>query len=382
MGNQKNKKKQKDNALMPVTPNTEIALQDDEVIDEAVLFERVAAIIENRKYRAYAHANQETTLMFWEVGQYINSTVLGNQRAAYGKQILPTLSAKLVAKYGKNFTERNIYRMTLFTERFPDIKILPTLSAKLSWSHILEMLPLKSTEAQLYYANEVAKRNLSVHELRRQISRKAYERREIANAELTEQSIVPFNVFKDPYLLNMFSLKENYLEADLEKAILADIEAFILEFGHGFSFVERQKRMIVDGEDIVLDLLFFHRILKRLVAIELKLGRFKAAHMGQMLLHLKWLDKYERQEGEESPIGIVLCATANREKIELLEMDKAGIAVAEYWTHLPPKAEFEAKIKAIMVEAKERLERRKSLPGSEIQKEIDYFIEPKDDEDE
>jgi len=350
------------------------------LIDGSVLYERIAAIIENRKYRANAHANQETTMMFWEVGQYINSAVLNNERAAYGKQILMALSAKLVAKYGKSFTERNIYRMTLFAERFPDIKILPTLSAKLSWSHILELLPLKSTEAQLYYAKEVAVQDLGVHDLRRQISRKTFERREIANAELSEQSVVPFNVFKDPYLLDVLGLKDNYLEADLEKAILTDIEAFILEFGHGFSFVERQKRMILDGEDIVLDMLFYHRKLKRLVAIELKLGRFKAAYMGQMLLYLKWLDKYERQPDEEAPIGIILCATANREKVELLEMDKAGIAVAEYWTHLPPKAEFEAKIKEIMIEAKERLERRKSLLSSGIQREIEYFIESKDED--
>ena len=369
------KKKIKNGAMIPTAFNNEL-------VDEAALFERVAAIIENRKYRAYAHANRENTLMFWEVGQYINSAVLGNKRAAYGKQILSSLAAKLVAKYGKSFVERNIYRMTLFAERFSDLNILPTLSAKLSWSHILELLPLKSIEAQLYYAQEAAERNLGVRELRNQISRKAYERREIANTELSEQSAVPFNVFKDPYLLDVLGLKDNYLEADLEKAILADIESFILEFGNGFSFVERQKRMILDGEDIVLDLLFFHRKLKRLVAIELKLGKFKAEFMGQMLLYLKWLDRYERQPGEEAPIGIILCATANREKIELLEMDKAGIAVAEYWTHLPPKAEFEAKIKAIMIEAKERLERRKSFLGSEILKEIDYFIEPKDDENE
>jgi predicted nuclease of restriction endonuclease-like (RecB) superfamily len=371
-------------ALIPAVPEMaaydKSAVLSDGTVDESALFERVAAIIESRTTRASAYANSEVTLMFWEVGQYIKLTVLDNQRATYGKQILTTLSAKLVAKYGKSFAERNIYRMTLFAERFADIEILPTLSAKLSWSHILELLPLKSAEAQLYYAQEVAKRNLSVHELRRQISRKAFERREIANTELSAQAAVPFNVFKDPYLLDVFGLKDNYLEADLEKAILADIEAFILEFGHGFSFVERQKRMIVDGEDIVLDLLFYHRILKRLVAIELKLGKFQAAYMGQMLLYLKWLNRYERQAGEEAPIGIILCATANREKIELLEMDKAGIAVAEYWTHLPPKAEFEAKIKQIMLEAKERLERRKSFPNGEIQRDIDYFIEPKNDE--
>jgi len=320
--------------------------------------------------------------MYWEVGRHINSVVLENQRAAYGKKILMALAAKLIGKYGKNFTERNLYRMTLFAERFSDEEILPTLSAKLSWSHIIELLPLKSKEAQLYYANDVATRNLGVHELRRQISRKAYERQEIANTELSEESAVPFNVFKDPYLLDLLGLKENYIEADLEKAILTELEAFLLEFGHGFAFVERQKRMIIDGEDIILDLLFYHRKLKRLVAVELKLGVFKAAYKGQMELYLKWLDRYERQEGEESPIGIILCATASREKIEFLEMDKAGIAVAEYWTHMPPKAEFEMKIKAILIEAQERLARRKSLPADGGQKQLDYFYEPKGEEDE
>jgi predicted nuclease of restriction endonuclease-like (RecB) superfamily len=320
--------------------------------------------------------------MFWEVGGYINSVILDGKRAEYGKKILTALAAKLVQKYGKNFSERNLYRMMLFAERFDDVEILPPLAAKLSWSHFIELLPLKSNEARLYYANDVATRGYGTKELRRQISRKAYERREIANTELSEQSAVPFNVFKDPYLLDMFDLKENFLESDLEKAILVELEKFILEFGHGFTFVERQKRMIVDGGDIVLDVLFYHRILKRLVAVELKLGVFKAAYMGQMLLYLKWLDRYERQPGEDAPIGIILCATASREKIEMLELDKAGISVAEYWTHLPPKAEFERKIKEIMIEAKERLERRKSLNPDKIQKQIDYFLEQKGDEDE
>jgi len=287
---------------------------------------------------------------------------------------------KLSLHCGNSFTERNLYRMTLFAERFPNEKILPTLSAKLSWSHILELLPLKTQEAMLYYANDAAQRNLGVHELRRQISRKAYERREIANAELSDKSSVPFNVFKDPYLLDMFGLKENFAEADLEKAILTELEAFLIEFGHGFTFVERQKRMIIGNEDAVLDLLFFHRKLKRLVAVELKLGIFKASYKGQMELYLNWLNEYERLEGEEAPIGIILCTTANREKVELLKMDQAGIAVSEYWTHLPPKAEFEQKIKEILIEAKERLERRKSFPKSKTQRQLDYFYDPKDDD--
>jgi predicted nuclease of restriction endonuclease-like (RecB) superfamily len=221
---------------------------------------------------------------------------------------------------------------------------------------------------------------LGVRELRNQISRKAYERREIANSQLSKTSAIPFNVFKDPYLLDTLGLKENFLEADLEKAILTELETFILEFGHGFSFVERQKRMTMDGDDFTLDLLFYHRILKRLVAIELKIGKFLPQYKGQMEFYLKWLNRYERQDDENEPIGIILCTKASRNQIELMELDKSGIAVAEYWTNLPPKAEFERKIKEILTEARERLERRKSLPKGKVQKQIDYFYDSKDND--
>jgi len=232
----------------------------------------------------------------------------------------------------------------------------------------------------LYYAQDAVTRHLGKRELRKQISRKAYERREIANSQLTEESAVPFNMFKDPYLLDLFGLKENYLEADLEKAILADIETFLLEFGHGFTFADRQKRMTMDGEDFTLDLLFYHRVLKRLIAIELKLGKLKPSYMGQMRFYLKWLNRYERQEGENSPIGLILCTEASRGQIELMELDKEGIAVAEYWTQLPPKNEFSRKIGEIYEEAQERLERRKSLTSGNTNRQIDYFYETKDED--
>ena len=153
-------------------------------------------------------------------------------------------------------------------------------------------------------------------------------------------------------------LHQGHDEADLEAAILRQLEAFILELGRGFAFVERQKRMVIDGEDFYLDLLFFHRRLRRLVAVELKLGRFKAAHKGQMELYLKWLDKHERQPGEEAPIGLILCAESSREQVELLGMHKDGITVAEYWTELPPKAELEQHLHQALIEARERLARR------------------------
>lgn len=358
----------------------EIVLADDSRVDENTLFKRVSEIIESRKSRAGAYANREITLMYWEVGRYISSILLGGERAEYGKRIVASLASQLVERYGQAFDVHNIRRMMRFAEKFDDFQIVTPLASQLSWSHFIEILPIKCDEARIYYANEAATRDLSAKELRRQISRKAYERQEIANSQLAVASSIPFNVFKDPYLLDVLGLKENFLEADLEKAILIELEAFILEFGHGFTFVERQKRMTMDGDDYTLDLLFFHRTLRRLVAIELKIGKFIPQYKGQMEFYLKWLNRYERQEGENEPIGLILCTKASRNQIELLELDKSGIAVAEYWTNLPSKADFERKIKEILHEAQERLERRKSLPDSGRRKQIDCFYEAKDDD--
>jgi predicted nuclease of restriction endonuclease-like (RecB) superfamily len=360
------------------------ALRQPGFTDEPKIFNHITAIIENRKSRAAAHANCEVTLMYWEIGKYISSVILEGDRGEYGKQIVVTLAQQLQVKYGSSFDYTNIHRMVQFAKRFPDIEIVVPLAQQLSWSHFIALLPLKSNEAFIYYAQEAISRRLGKRELRKQIARKAFERKEIANAELTKQTVVPFNLFKDPYLLDVLGLKDNFLEADLEKAILVEMEKFILEFGHGFSFVERQKRMTMDGDDFRLDLLFYHRDLKRLVAVELKLGKFKPYYKGQMEFYLRWLNKYERREGENAPIGLILCTEASRDQIELMEMDKVGIAVAEYWTALPPKVEFERKIKEIYAEAQERLERRKSLPdGDGTPRQIDYFLESdKDDEDE
>jgi len=160
--------------------NTDLAVQNTAVIDEAALFEQVSAIVENRKFRAQAAANSEGTLMFWEVGQYVNSVILEAKRAAYGKQIVATLSLQLQEKYGKTFELTSLRRMMRFAEKFADHSIVATLSPQLSWSHIIELLPIKTDEARIFYAQDAVKRRLGVRDLRKQISRKAYERREIA----------------------------------------------------------------------------------------------------------------------------------------------------------------------------------------------------------
>jgi predicted nuclease of restriction endonuclease-like (RecB) superfamily len=251
--------------------------------------------------------------------------------------------------------------MMQFAEVFPDVEIVVPLSRQLSWSHFIDLIPLKNKDSRNFYVQKIVNENWSVRETRKQIEQKTYERTEIANLQIATEINDLQHTFKDPYFLDFLGLKDGYLENDVETAILKELENFILELGTGFTFVERQKRMIIDDEDYYLDLLFFHRKLKRLVAIELKIGKFKAKYKGQMELYLKWLDKYDKQEGENSPVGLILCAGKSVEQIELLQMHKDGIMVAEYWTELPPRKELEQKLHQLLNEARERIAQRKTL---------------------
>lgn len=328
---------------------------------ESALFNEISTLIDQSQTQVVSQVNSAMTLLFWQVGRRINEFVLEHKRAEYGKQIVVTLSRQLQERYGRNFEEKNLRRMLQFAEAFPEPEKVVTLSRLLSWSHFLVLLPLKTEEQRLFYAQRTIQEQMGVRGLRKQIEQKAYERTAIANAQLPDPTHHLSGNFKDPYLLDFLNLPAGYLEIDLETAILSELEKFILEVGKGFAFVERQKRMIIDGGDHYLDLLFFHRKLKRLVAIELKIGKFQAKHKGQLELYLKWLNKHERQEGEETPVGLILCAEASREQVELLEMHKDGIMVAEYWTELPPRKELEKRLHKAYSEAKEIIDKRKLL---------------------
>ena len=325
------------------------------------LHAELRALIAASRQRLAGAVNAELTRLYWTLGQRLGIEVLGGERAGYGARLLDQLGEQLAREFGRGFESRNLRRMVKFAQAFPDTEIVSTLSTQLSWSHLVTIVALKSPEARAFYAQRAAQDGWSVRELSHQIDRKAFERTEIAAAQSPVLPAAPAQVFKDPYFLDFLGLRQGHDEADLEAAILRQLEAFILELGRGFAFVERQKRLVIDGEDFYLDLLFFHRRLRRLVAIELKLGRFKATHKGQMELYLKWLDKHERQAGEEAPIGLILCAESSREQVELLQMHKDGITVAEYWTELPSKAELERQLHEALVEARERLARRGML---------------------
>ena len=318
------------------------------------LFSEISEFIELSKQTVRVQANSVLTALFWKIGHRIRQEILAEKRAAYGQEIVVSLSKKLVERYGRNFEEKNLRRMVQFAEQFKNEDFVVTLSRQLTWSHILVILPLKNSIARNYYIHQTSLQSWGVRELRRQIQLKSFERTEIANAQIGDGKMVPLNTFKDPYLLDFLGLKNAYLETDLENAILVQLEQFILELGKGFAFVERQKRMIIDGSDYYLDLLFYNRQIKRLVAIELKLGKFEASHKGQMELYLKWLNKYEKQEGENHPIGLILCAESSKEQIELMELHNDGIIVAEYLTQMPPRREMEKKLKELWAKAKDK----------------------------
>ncbi len=325
------------------------------------LFEQIKNLIEQTKNSVAVAVNSSLTIMYWEIGNKINQDILNNQRAEYGKEIVVTLSRQLQDNFGKGFVEKNLRRMMQLANAIEKQKVV-TLSRELSWSHFLALLPLQNNLKIEFYAQMSIAQNWGVRTLRERIDSMLYERttlskqpEELIKNELenTKQECFSKNIIlKDPYLLDFLEVNDRYLEKDLEDAILRSIEQFIFELGVGFSFIERQKRIIIDGEDFKIDLLFYNRKLKRLIAIDLKIGRFKAEYKGQMELYLKWLSKYEKEEGENEPLGIILCADKKEEQIELLELEKSGIHVAQYLTVLPPREILEAKLHQAIESAK------------------------------
>lgn len=309
--------------------------------EQQSLIKDLRQIIEQARGHVAATANYELTMMYWHIGARINRDVLGNQRAEYGKQIVSAVSTELQKEYGKKgFESRSIRRMMQFAQLFPDEQIVSQAATQLTWSHFVEVLPLKNALAREFYITLAVSERWGRNRLRKEIDGMLYERtaisgkpEQLVKQELSElrdnDTLTPDLVFKSPYFLEFTGLKGMYSEKSLEDSLIAHLEQFILELGNGFSFVARQKRMIIDGEDFYLDLLFYHRRLHRLVAIDLKLGRFKAQYKGQMELYLRWLEKYEMEPGEESPLGLLLCTEGNDEQIELLQLDKSGIKVAQ-----------------------------------------------------
>jgi len=312
----------------------DITSRDDSsaIVSDGLLAD-LRQLIDSAKSQVVQTANYVLVALYWNVGKRIKTEILGNKRAGYGKEIVSALSREL------------------------------------SWTHFRHIIYIEDSLQRDFYAEMCRTERWSTRTLHAKIQGMLYERTAISKKpdELIRQELdtlrdedrmTPNLTFRDPYLLDFLGLADTYSERDLEASILRELERFLLELGTDFTFVARQKRITIDSEDYYLDLLFYHRGMRRLVAIELKLGKFQAADKGQMELYLRWLDRYERREGEENPLGLILCAEKSAEHVELLQLENSGIRVAEYMTDLPPRAVLEARLHEAVRMAREQIAAR------------------------
>jgi predicted nuclease of restriction endonuclease-like (RecB) superfamily len=330
------------------------------------LFNDVSRLIEDTRKRLASAVNSELTMLYWNIGMRVNSEILQGKRAEYGEEIIKTLSHALTAQYGKGWGEKQLRNYIRFANVFPNNSIVYSLSRQLSWTHFRQLLYIQDDLKREFYIEICKLEHWSVRQLQDRINSMLYERTAISKKpeetikneleQLKENSLLsPELVFRDPYILDFLGLADSYSEYDLESAILSELQQFIIEFGSDFAFMARQKRITIDNKDYKIDLLFYHRRLKCLIAIDLKIGEFEAGHKGQMELYLRYLEKYEKVKGEKTPLGLILCTGKNEEHVELMQLGRSNIRVAEYLTLLPSTEFLQKKLHKAIEIARSRL---------------------------
>jgi predicted nuclease of restriction endonuclease-like (RecB) superfamily len=338
-------------------------------LTNATLFNTVKGLIQASKQHVAVSVNAEMSMLYWKIGTVIHQEILKEERAEYGRQIVATLSRQLESEYGKSFSEKSLRRMIQFAELFPEEQIVVSLIRQLSWSHFMEILPIQDPLMREFYIQMCIHEKWSVRTFRERIQSMLYERTAISrkpedviinDLELlkSEQKLNPDLVFKDPYFLDFLGLKDAYSEKDLEASIIVELQRFIIEMGSDFAFMARQKRITIDHRDYFVDLLFYHRRLKCLVVVDLKMGEFEAGFKGQMELYLRFLEKYEKVEGENDPLGLILCSGKSSEHIELMQLGKSNIRVADYLTALPSQQVLQDKLHKAVEIARHKMKQR------------------------
>ena len=345
--------------------------EDFKTINTNILYNDICKIIEESRYKIANTINSEACLMNWYIGKRIKEDVLYNKRAEYGKAIVKKLSGQLVKLYGKGWSDRKLLQCIRAAYTFTEDEIIYAVRTQLSWTHLRSLMFIDDNLKRTFYIEMIRIERWDTRTLDEKINQMLYERtalsrkpEKLIEKELKEiqstNALSPDIVFRSSYFFDILGLNDTYSEKDLEDAILINLQSFIKEMGNDFAFLDRQKRITVDSTDYRIDLLFFHRGLKRLVAIDLKLGKFKPEHEGQMLLYLRYLNRNERKEGEESPIGLILCSEGNTEHIEYLMLEDSDIKVAQYYTILPDKKLLSEKLQKAIAIAKENQEFKKS----------------------
>lgn len=333
------------------------------------LFDSISSLIKESRYRVSVTVNTELSILYWQIGNTIRKEILKEKRAEYGEEIVRKLSIQLSDTFGKGWGEKHLNHCLRSAETFSKEEILYAVRRQLSWTHLRTIMYIEDIIQREFYLELCIQERWSTRLLQERISSMLYKRTAISKKpEETikqdlkllkdEQRLSPDLVFRDPYFLDFLGLKDTYSEKDLESAIISELQRFIIEMGSDFAFMARQKRITIDNEDYRIDLLFYHRKLKCLVVIDLKLDKFKASYKGQMELYLRWLEKYESVEGENSPIGLILCTDANKEHIELLRLKESNIKVATYFTALPPMELLQEKFHQAVKIAREIFENK------------------------
>jgi predicted nuclease of restriction endonuclease-like (RecB) superfamily len=339
---------------------------------EIELYSDVCHIIEGSRQRLATTVNAEICLMLWQIGKRIKEDVLYNQRAEYGKQIVKRLATQLTQRFGKGWSDRKLLHCIRVAYTFTEDEIVYALRIQLTWTHIRSLMFIEDQLKRSFYMEMTRIEHWDTRTLDEKIDAMLYERtalsrkpEEIIKQELKQiqstNTLSPDVVFRSSYFLDAIGLVDTYSEKDLEDAILVNLQAFIKEMGSDFAFLDRQKRITIDATDYFIDLLFYHRGLRRLVSIDLKLGKFKPEHEGQMLLYLRYLNRNERKEGEESPIGLILCSEGNTEHIEYLMLEDSNIKVAQYYTQLPDKNLLSEKLHRAIAIAREHYQSKTDI---------------------
>ena len=330
-----------------------------------MLYNDVCEIIDRARVRVASYANTEVCLTNWYVGKRIKEDVLYNRRAEYGKKVLRRLSVRLIGKYGNGWGYEKLKHCVRSAYLFSEEEIRYATRTQLNWTHLRSLMGIKDPLERQFYAQMCSTEHWDTRTLDEKIDKQLYlqtalsrKPEEIIKKELEESKsknqLLPDMVFRSSYFLDILGLPDVFSEKDLENAILGQVEEFLSELGSDFTFVKRQKRITVDAVDYYIDLLFFHRELRRLVAIDLKLGKFKPEYEGQMRLYLRYLNQNERKSWEESPIGLILCSEGNTEHIEYLMLDEESpIKVAQYYTKLPDKKLLSEKLRKAIAIARE-----------------------------
>ena len=328
------------------------------------LFADVKQMITSARHKVAVKANSEITLLYWNIGNRIRKDVLNEKRAEYGKQIVKKLAEELTIEYGKGWSLNQLRHCLRSAETFTKERIVYAVRRQLSWTHIRTLTYIENELKRRFYMEMCIVEHWGTRLLNDRIDSMLFERTAISKKpeELIQKELEQLReknrmsedlVFRSTYFLDFAGLSDSYSEKDLENAILAEIQRFIVELGSDFAFLSRQKRITIDNVDYYIDLLFYHRNLQRLVVIELKLGKFKPEHKGKMELYLRWLNKYEKREHENSPIGLILCSEGHSEHVELLMLEESSIKVAQYLTELPAKELLEKQLNKAIKRAKE-----------------------------